>query len=87
MRVLGMSCWAVLNADSVLEASMRNGMTRLLLIAISTGETTELENSYATIVSIVRTLSPTSAVSRPNHRLCRLDVNYRGSSGYGGEYR
>ena len=35
---------------------------RLLLIATSTGEIAEIENPYATILSIVRPLSPTSAV-------------------------
>ena len=62
MWVLGMSSWAALDADTVLAISTRNGMTRLLLIAISTGETTELANPYATIFSTVHALSPTSAV-------------------------
>ena len=62
MWVLGMSRWAILDADTVLATSTRNGMTRLLLITISTGETTELENPYATIFSTVRPLSSTSAV-------------------------
>jgi len=62
MWVLGMSRWAVLDADTVLATSTRNGITRLLLIAISTGETTELENPYATVFSTVHALSPTSIV-------------------------
>lgn len=62
MWVLGMSRWAVLDADTVLATSTCNGMTRLLLIAISTGETTELENPYASIFSTVHALSPTEAV-------------------------
>ena len=37
-------------------------MPRLLIIAISTSEITELENPYATILSVVRPLSPTAAV-------------------------
>ena len=62
MWVLGMSRWAILDADTVLATSTRNGLARLLLITISTGETTELENPYATIFSTVQALSPTSAV-------------------------
>ena len=62
MWVLAMSRWTVLNADTVPATSAHKGMTRLLLIAISTGEITELENPCATILSIVRLLSPTSAV-------------------------
>ena len=62
MWVLGMSRWAALDADTVLATSTSNGMTRLLLIAITTGETTELENPYATIFSTVNALSRTSAV-------------------------
>jgi dipeptidyl aminopeptidase/acylaminoacyl peptidase len=68
MWFLGMYRWTILDADTVLatSTSTRNGTMKLLLIAISTGETKELENPYPTIWSTVHALSPTSAVFSAN---------------------